>query len=287
MENQNILNGFKPAPTQSEVALLLESVASKVSLSANVDVYKLCYSLIDLTTLASEDSVDSVKEFARSAVEFAAQRPDIPPVASLCVYPPFVEVVGLEIDGSPLKITSVAGGFPSSQTFMEVKALECAMAVESGADEIDVVLNVGMMLSGRYEEAQSEIELLREEVGADTVLKVILESGALAEPHLIYIGAMLSMCAGTDFVKTSTGKQSPAATPEAAVVICLAIKEFYEKRGVKVGFKAAGGIRTAKDALLYYTIVREILGDEWLTPEYFRLGASSLAGELVAEIDRC
>ncbi len=287
MENKtNILDGFKPSPTQSDVASLLERVERQRAANANIDVYKLCYSLIDLTTLASEDSVDSVRDFARSAVDLISQRPDIPPVASLCVYPPFVEVVGLEIDGTPLKITAVAGGFPSSQTFMEVKALESAMAVESGADEVDVVLNVGMMLSGRYEEARGEIELLRQEVGEDTVLKVILESGALSDPRLIYIGAMLSMCAGTDFVKTSTGKQSPAATPEAAVVICMAIKEFYETHGVKVGFKAAGGIRTAQDAVLYYTIVREILGDEWLTPDYFRLGASSLAGELVIEIDR-
>ncbi|MFR9603625.1 MAG: deoxyribose-phosphate aldolase [Rikenellaceae bacterium] len=284
--NTTILEGFATAPTQSEVNALLESIKSKVSQNTNSEVYKLCYSLIDLTTLASEDSIDSVRSFARSAVDFLSERPDIPPVASLCVYPPFVEVVGLEIDGTPLKITAVAGGFPSSQTFMEVKALESAMAVESGADEIDVVLNVGMMLSGRYEEAQSEIALLRDEVGADTVLKVILESGALAEPSLIYIGAMLSMCAGTDFVKTSTGKQSPAATPEAAVVMCLAIKEFYEKRGAKIGFKAAGGIRTAQDAALYYTIVGEILGEGWLTPDLFRLGASSLAAELVAEIDR-
>ncbi len=285
MEKLQILEGLSPAPTAAEVESLLGHIRSKVSQNASKEVYKLCHSLIDLTTLSSEDSVDSVRAFARAAVEFSLKRSDIPPVASLCVYPPFVEVVGMEIDGSPLKITSVGGGFPASQTFMEVKALECAMAVESGADEVDVVLNVGMMLSGQHEEAMSEIALLREEVGEDTVLKVILESGALGNEELIYVASQLAMCGGADFVKTSTGKQSPAATPEAAVVMCLAIKSYHESRGRMVGFKAAGGVKSAEDALLYYTIVSEILGEEWLTAEYFRLGASSLAEALVAEID--
>ncbi len=285
MKNIEILQGFNTAPTQQEVASLLESILPKVAQNGSKESYKLCYSLIDLTTLASEDSVESVRQFARSAVEFTTQRPDIPAVASLCVYPPFVEVVGLEIDGTPLKITAVSGGFPSSQTFMEVKALESAMAVESGADEIDIVLNVGMMLSGKYEEAMSEVELLRHEVGEDTILKVIIESGALASAELIYLASLLSMCANADFVKTSTGKQSPAATPEAAVVMSLAIKEYYRVTGKMIGFKAAGGIRTADDALIYYTIVKEILGDEWLNADYFRLGASSLATSLVEKID--
>ncbi|MFR9553403.1 MAG: deoxyribose-phosphate aldolase [Rikenellaceae bacterium] len=285
MENLQILEGYSPSPTSDEVAAVLERVYPQVAELSTAEVYKQCYSFIDLTTLASEDSVASVRAFAREAVEFAASREDIPAVASLCVYPSFVEVVGMEIDGSPLKITSVAGGFPSSQTFMEVKALECAMAVESGADEVDVVLNVGMMLSGQYEEAMSEIAMLREEIGEDTILKVIIESGALVEPALIYKASLLSIVAGANFVKTSTGKQSPAATPQAAVVMCQAIKAHYAKSGEKIGFKAAGGIRTAKDAVLYYAIVREVLGEEWLLAEYFRLGASSLAGDLVAEID--
>ncbi len=286
MKKLQILEDFVPTPAASEIAAILERVNSKLLELSTTEVYKQCYSFIDLTTLASEDSVDSVRAFAREAVEFTSLRGDIPAVASICVYPSFVEVVGLEIDGSPMKITSVAGGFPSSQTFMEVKALECAMAVENGADEIDVVLNVGMMLSGKYEEAMSEIAMLRDEIGEDTILKVIIESGALATPELIYKASMLSICAGADFVKTSTGKQSPAATPEAAVVMCSAIKAHYQSSGEMVGFKAAGGIRSAEDAVLYYAIVREVLGEEWLTADYFRLGASSLAGALVAEIDR-
>ncbi len=284
MGNTEIFKGFAPAPTESQVTTLLGEITPRVAQNCTSEIYKRCHSFIDLTTLASEDSADSVREFARCAVEFMVQHPEIPPVSSLCVYPPFVETVGLEIDGTPLKITAVAGAFPSSQTFMEVKALECAMAVESGADEIDIVLNVGMMFSGQYEEAMGEVALLREEVGEDTTLKVIIESGALHTPELIYNASLLSMCAEADFVKSSTGKQSPAATPEAAVVMCLAIKEYFEKTGKMVGFKAAGGIRTPHDAALYYTIVEQILGEEWLSAEYFRIGASSLAGELVANI---
>ncbi len=284
MKSLETLQCYALAPSAEQVAQLLEQVTLNVASNATTDVYKLCYSLIDLTTLASEDSTESVAKFARDAVAFASSREDLPYVASLCVYPSFVETVGMEIDGTPLKITSVAGGFPSSQTFMEVKALECAMAVESGADEVDIVLNVGMVLNGRAEEAVSEVAMLREEVGDDITLKVILESGALADIDLIYNTSLLVMEAGADFVKTSTGKQSPAATPQAVVSICMAIKSFYEKSGQKRGVKVAGGVRTAEQALLYYTIVKDILGEEWLTADLFRIGASSLAEALVEKI---
>ena len=210
--------------------------------------------------------------------------PHLENVASICVYPPFVETVGLEIDATPLRITSVAGGFPSSQTFLEVKMLEVAMAIENGADEVDVVLNVGKILSGALDEAANEIEVLREE-SEGSILKVILETGALRTPKLIRQASLLAMQAGADFIKTSTGKIDVSATPEAAVVMCHAIKDFHAKSGCKVGFKVAGGIRTAEDAALYYTIVKEILGQEWLTPELFRIGASSLANQLLTAIE--
>ena len=193
--------------------------------------------------------------------------------------------MGLAVDGTPMRITSVAGGFPASQTFLEVKALEVAMAVENGADEIDIVLNVGRMLAGEYDEAANEVEVLRKECADDVVLKVIIESGALKTPELIRRAALLSMLAGADFVKTSTGKIDVAATPEAAVVMCTAIRDYYRRTGRKVGFKAAGGVRTAEDAVLYYTIVEEILGPEWLTPELFRIGASSVANALLTAIE--
>lgn len=182
-------------------------------------------------------------------------------MASICVYPVFVETVGLAAGDSKMAITSVSGGFPSSQTYLEVKMLETAMAIENGADEIDIVISIGEMLDGEYDLAGNEIETLRAEIGDDAILKVILESGTLSDPELIHKAATIAMEAGADFIKTSTGKNGIAATPEAAVAMCLAIRQFAEKTGRKVGFKAAGGISTAESAALYYSIVEEILGE--------------------------
>lgn len=284
MEYANHLNEYVAAPTAEEVAQEVAAICESARANNTTDVYKFCLSAIDLTTLSPCDEEQSVAEFARRAAELTVEYPHLPGVASICVYPPFVETVGLEIDAMPLRITSVAGGFPSSQTFLEVKMLEVAMAVENGADEVDIVLNVGKILSGALDEAANEVEVLREESDGAT-LKVILETGALRTPELIRQASLLAMQAGADFIKTSTGKIDVAATPEAAVVMCHAIKDFYAKSGRKVGFKAAGGIRTAEDAALYYTIVKEILGEEWLTPELFRIGASSLANNLLSAIE--
>ncbi|MBE6199521.1 MAG: deoxyribose-phosphate aldolase [Rikenellaceae bacterium] len=284
MEYANHLNEYVAAPTAEEVAQEVAAICESARANNTTDVYKFCLSAIDLTTLSPCDEEQSVAEFARRAAELTVEYPHLPGVASICVYPPFVETVGLEIDAMPLRITSVAGGFPSSQTFLEVKMLEVAMAVENGADEVDIVLNVGKILSGALDEAANEVEVLREESDGAT-LKVILETGALRTPELIRQASLLAMQAGADFIKTSTGKIDVAATPEAAVVMCHAIKDFYAKSGRKVGFKAAGGIRTVEDAALYYTIVKEILGEEWLTPELFRIGASSLANNLLSAIE--
>ncbi|MDO5497435.1 MAG: deoxyribose-phosphate aldolase [Alistipes sp.] len=283
MEYANRLKEYAPAPTVEQVAEEVAALQEAAKENYNVDVYKFCYSSIDLTTLSCNDSVESVTAFARKAAEFYQAYPDVPNVASICVYPPFVETVGLAVDGTPMRITSVAGGFPSSQTFMEVKMLEVAMAIENGADEVDIVINVGKMLTGAYDEAAAEVEVLREE-SEGAVLKVILETGALKSPELIRKASILSMEAGTDFIKTSTGKIDVAATPEAAVVMCHAIKDYYEKTGRKVGFKAAGGVRTAEDAALYYTIVERILGKEWITTDLFRIGASSAANNILSSI---
>ena len=284
MEYLTKLQEYAPAPTVEEVAEKVAAARAAAKANETIDVYKFCYSTIDLTTLACTDSVESVTRFARRAAEFYIDYPHIPNVASICVYPPFVETVGLAVDGTPMRITSVSGGFPASQTFLEVKVLETAMAIENGADEIDIVINVGELLEGRLDEMASEIEVLREEA-SDVVLKVIIESGALKTPELIRKASLLSMMAGTDFVKTSTGKIDVAATPEAALVMCQAIRDYYEKTGRKVGFKAAGGVRTAEDAALYYTIVEQTLGKEWLTPELFRIGASSVANNLISAIE--
>lgn len=285
MEYANHLKEYAPARSEAQVAEEVARIRVEAKRNANKEVYKFCYSAIDLTTLSCEDSVTSVTEFARKAVEFYDKYPDIPNVVSICIYPSFVETVGLAVDGTPMRITSVAGGFPSSQTFLEVKALEVAMAVENGADEVDIVLNVGRMLTGEYDEAANEVEVIRKEMDEDIVLKVIIESGALKTPELIRKASLLSMFAGADFVKTSTGKIPVAATPEAAVVMCEAIRDYYRKTGRKVGFKAAGGVRTAEDAAFYYTIVEEILGKEWLTTDLFRIGASSAANNLISAIE--
>lgn len=285
MEYANHLNEYVAAPSVEEVAREVAALREAAAENHNADVYRFCYSAIDLTTLSCNDSTASVSAFAERCMEFYTAYPHIPNVASICIYPSFVETVGLVVDGSPMRITAVAGGFPSSQTFLEVKMLEAAMAIENGADEVDIVLNVGRMLTGEYDEAANEVEVIRAETDPEVVLKVIIESGALKTPELIRKASLLSMFAGADFVKTSTGKIDVAATPEAAVVMCHAIRDYYEKTGRKVGFKAAGGVRTPQDAVLYYTIVREILGEEWCTTDLFRIGASSAANNLLSAIE--
>ena len=283
MEYANHLNEYVAAPSVEEVAREVAALREAAAENHNADVYRFCYSAIDLTTLSCNDSTASVSAFAERCMEFYTAYPHIPNVASICIYPSFVETVGLVVDGSPMRITAVAGGFPSSQTFLEVKMLEAAMAIENGADEIDIVLNAGKMLTGAYDEAANEIEVLRAE-SAGTVLKVILETGCLKSAAAIREASILSMYSDADFIKTSTGKMYPGASLEAAYVMCQCIKEYYENTGRKVGFKAAGGIRSAVDALRYYAVVKEVLGDEWLCHDLFRLGASSLANALLTEM---
>lgn len=285
MEYTPTLRNFGPAPTADEVSALLEKIGPQARRNCRTEVYKRCFGCIDLTSLGATDSRRSIGEFTRKAIELPRLFPEAGSVASICVYPVFVETVGLAAGDSKMAITSVSGGFPSSQTYLEVKMLETAMAIENGADEIDIVISIGEMLEGEYDLAGNEIETLRAEIGGDAILKVILESGTLSEPELIHKAATIAMEAGADFIKTSTGKNGIAATPEAAVTMCLSIRQFAEKTGRKVGFKAAGGISTAESAALYYSIVEEILGEEWLTPERFRIGASSLANNLLSEIE--
>ena len=285
MEYTPTLRNFGPAPTADEVSALLEKIGPQARRNCRTEVYKRCFGCIDLTSLGATDSRRSIGEFTRKAIELPRHFPEAGSVASICVYPVYVETDGLAAGDSKMAITSVSGGFPSSQTYLEVKMLETAMAIENGADEIDIVISIGEMLDGEYDLAGNEIETLRAEIGDDAILKVILESGTLSDPELIHKAATIAMEAGADFIKTSTGKNGIAATPEAAVAMCLAIRQFAEKTGRKVGFKAAGGISTAESAALYYSIVEEILGEEWLTPELFRIGASSLANNLLSEIE--
>ena len=268
------------ADVQARVAAI---IANKVAENNTEEVKKLLFNCIDLTSLNSTDNDESIMKFTEKVNQFDNEFPDLKNVAAICVYPNFAEAVKntLYVDG--IKIACVSAGFPSSQTFIEVKIAETAMALMEGADEIDIVISVGKFLSGDYETMCEEIQELKDTC-KERHLKVILETGALKTASNIKKASILSMYSGADFIKTSTGKQQPAATPEAAYVMCEAIKEYYDKTGNKVGFKPAGGINTVNDALIYYTIVKEILGEEWLNNELFRLGTSRLANLLLSEI---
>ena len=268
----------------AEVAAQVAKIMTeKVPANDSLDVKKFLFNCIDLTTLKSEDSDESVMKFTQKVNQFDELHPDLKNVAAICVYPNFAEIVKDTLEVEDVKIACVSGGFPSSQTFIEVKVAETAMAIMEGADEIDIVISVGKFLSGNYEEMCDEIQELKETC-KDHHLKVIPETGALKTASNIKKASILSMYAGADFIKTSTGKQPPAATPEAAYVMCQAIKEYYKETGIKIGFKPAGGINTVNDALVYYTIVKEILGEEWLNNSLFRLGTSRLANLLLSDI---
>ena len=248
-----------------------------------MEVKKLLFHCIDLTTLKCTDTEESVMKFTEKVNEFEDKYPDLDNVAAICVYPNMAEIVQDTLEADNVKIACVSGGFPSSQTFMEVKVAETAMAIHTGAEEIDIVMPVGKFLSGNYEEMCDEIAELKDICG-EKPLKVILETGALRTASNIKKAAILAMYSGADFIKTSTGKEAISATPEAALIMCEAIKEYYKETGRKVGFKAAGGIDSVKKALAYYTIVKEVLGEEWLNNGLFRIGASRLANQLLPEI---
>ena len=249
----------------------------------NVDVKKEIFHCIDLTTLKCTDSEESVMKFTEKVNDFVHKYPDLDNVAAICVYPNMAEIVSDSLEADDVKIACVSGGFPSSQTFMEVKVAETAMALHAGAEEIDIVMPVGKFLCGDYEGMCDEISELKDICGEKS-LKVILETGALMTASNIKKAAILAMYSGADFIKTSTGKEAISATPEAALVMCEAIREYYQETGRKVGFKAAGGIDTVKKALAYYTIVKKVLGEEWLNNGLFRIGTSRLANLLLSDI---
>lgn len=247
------------------------------------EVKKFLFHCIDLTTLNTTDSDESVMNFVKGVNRLDEEYPDLKNVAAICVYPNFAEVVKDTLEVEDVKIACVAGGFPSAQTFTEIKVAEAAMALMDGAEEIDIVMNVGKFLSEDYENLCDEIQELKETCKKHT-LKVILETGALKTASNIKRATILAMYAGADFIKTSTGKLQPGATLEAAYVMCQAIKEYHKLTGNKIGFKPAGGINSISDAINYYTIVKEVLGEEWLNNGLFRLGTSRLANQLLSDI---
>ena len=260
-----------------------EIIATKVHENDTPEVKKFLMGSVELTTLKTTDSETSVMAFTEKVNEFDEAYPTLPHVATICVYPKFAKVVSetLEVDG--VEIACVSGSFPSSQSLIEVKTVETSLAVKDGATEIDIVMNVGAFLDGDYETVVDEVQQEKEACG-DKAMKVILETGFLKTASNIKTASILSMYGGADYIKTSTGKEKPAATPEAAYVMCQAIKEYYEKTGVQIGFKPAGGLNTVMDALIYYTIVKEVLGEKWLTNKWFRMGTSRLANLLLSEV---
>ena len=279
-----VLKEYTAAMSDAEVAAKVkEIIDTKVAGNNTPEVKRFLFNCIDLTTLKCTDSEESVLAFTEKVNEFDDRYPDLENVAAICVYPNFAKIVSQSLEVEKVGIACVSGGFPSSQTFQEIKVAETALALHDGATEIDIVLSVGKFLSGDYESVCDEIQELKSICG-EKHLKVILETGALKTSENIKKASILSIYSGADFIKTSTGKESPAATPEAAYVMCSTIKEYYAKTGTKIGFKPAGGINCVNDALVYYTIVKEVLGEEWLTNELFRLGTSRLANQLLSEI---
>ena len=258
-------------------------IAEKVPENDNLEVKKFLMGSVELTSLSTTDSDVSIMAFTEKVNQFDDAYPQLPHVATICVYPCFASVVSNTLDVEGVEIACVSGSFPSSQALIEVKVAETALAVKDGATEIDIVMPVGKFLSGDYEGDCDDISELKQACG-DKAMKVILETGCLKTAKNIKIASILSMYAGADYIKTSTGKLSPAATPEAAYVMCQAIKEYYDETGIQIGFKPAGGLNTVTDALIYYTIVKEILGEKWLTNKWFRLGTSRLANMLLSEV---
>ena len=264
-------------------AAVKKIIAEKVHENDTLEVKKFLMGSVELTTLKTTDSDESVLAFTERVNQFEAAYPTLPHVATICVYPRFARVVSetLEVDG--VEIACVSGSFPSSQALIEVKTVETALAIKDGATEIDMVLSVGAFLSGDYETVCDEIRQMKDACG-EKKMKVILETGCLKTASNIKTASILAMYSGADYIKTSTGKLEPAATPEAAYVMCQAIKEYYEETGIQIGFKPAGGLNSVMDALIYYTIVKEVLGEKWLTNQWFRMGTSRLANMLLSEV---
>ncbi|MBO4743750.1 MAG: deoxyribose-phosphate aldolase [Bacteroidales bacterium] len=287
------LEKFGYTPDEEKIAAGLETIAGNIDAVTSPEVLKLCFGAMDLTTLKSNDTVSSVLKLVGKVNGLAEAFPDYPAPASVCVYPNFAGVVREALADPAVHVTCVSSCFPSAQSFLEVKVRECELAVANGADEIDIVLALNSFLEGDYDTAYSEIVAMKNAidkagsaVGRRVVLKVILETGLLVAPEKIARASFLAMEAGADFIKTSTGKVDVNATPTAAYIMCECIRRYYEVTGRKVGFKAAGGVSTAREAVCYYSIVDSILGRSWTGKDLFRLGVSRLGNNLVGAIEQ-
>ncbi|MBO4550215.1 MAG: deoxyribose-phosphate aldolase [Bacteroidaceae bacterium] len=281
---EQMLAQYNTALKDNEIAArVAEIIEKKVPENDTLAVKKFLMGSVELTTLKTTDSEESVLAFTEKVNKFEDAYPELPHVATICVYPCFAKIVSQSLEVEGVEVACVSGSFPSSQALIEIKTVETALALKDGATEIDIVMSVGKYLSGDYETLCDEISELKAICG-DRKMKVILETGLLPSASDIKKASLLAMYSGADYIKTSTGKEKPAATPEAAYVMCQAIKEYYEKTGIQIGFKPAGGLNTVHDALIYYTIVKEVLGEKWLTNQWLRLGTSRLANLLLSEV---
>ena len=281
---EQMLSQYNTALNDSEIAAkVAEIIEKKVPENDTLAVKRFLMGSVELTTLKTTDSEESVLAFTEKVNKFEDAYPELPHVATICVYPCFAKIVSQSLEVEGVEVACVSGSFPSSQALIEIKTVETAIALKDGATEIDIVMSVGKYLSGDYETLCDEISELKAICG-DRKMKVILETGLLPSASDIKKASLLAMYSGADYIKTSTGKEKPAATPEAAYVMCQAIKEYYDKTGIQIGFKPAGGLNTVHDALVYYTIVKEVLGEKWLTNQWLRLGTSRLANLLLSEV---
>ena len=280
-----ILNQYDLELDDAQVKRQVETLLKEHLQENNTrEVKQFLLNSVELTTLKTTDSEDSVLKFVEKVNKFDDVYPELGHVATVCVYPCFAKICHDVLENDEVEIACVSGSFPSAQTFVEVKIAETALALKDGATEIDMVIPVGKFLSGDYEGMCDEIEEIKAVCG-EKKLKTILETGCLKTAKNIKTASILAMYAGADYIKNSTGKLEPAATPEAAFVMCQAIKEYYDKTGIQIGIKPAGGMKTVEDALTYYTIVKEVLGEKWLTNQWLRLGTSSLANKLLSDIE--
>ncbi|MBN1253518.1 MAG: deoxyribose-phosphate aldolase [Bacteroidales bacterium] len=278
-----ILENYKYPFSGNQIEQKIIEIKEKSKSNYTVENLKKAFSFIDLTSLNSTDKVSEIEAMCQKVNTFSKDNPDFTNVAAICVYPSMVETVKKTLTAKNIEIAAVSAGFPSAQTFIEIKKLESEIAIKKGADELDIVISIGELLSGNYQKVYDEIKIVKDAIGTHH-LKVILESGALENPENIWKASILAMEAGADFIKTSTGKLQPAATLEAAIVMSEAIKAFNIKHNKKIGFKPAGGVSTGHQAIEYYTVMKETLGNDWLNSKLFRIGASSLANNILSEI---
>jgi deoxyribose-phosphate aldolase len=267
----------------AKVDSLLDQIKGVVPSADDKELLKKIFGLIDLTSLSERDNIESVTQLCEKLNLLNESYPSMPSVAAVCVYPELVSVVKETLVNPLVSIASVGGGFPASQTFTNIKIMEIEQAIGQGAEEIDMVLSVGKFLMEDYEYVEYELKVIKERIGP-VILKVILETGSLQDLSLIRKASLLAIGCGANFIKSSTGKILPGVTPQAMIVMCQAIDDYYKRTGKKIGIKPAGGISDVDTALLYFTIVKEILGEDWLNAERFRIGASRLANSLMAHI---